>query len=65
MIENKKIVVIGAARSGIAVVEYLLLHNAQKVILCDDKQIENAYRTKKSDMILLIIKELNCILIKV
>ncbi len=41
MIENKRFLVIGAARSGIAAVEYLLLHNAQKVILCDDRRIEN------------------------
>ena len=47
MIENKKFLVIGAARSGIAAVEYLLLHNAQKVILCDDKQIEKCISDEK------------------
>ncbi|NMC55774.1 MAG: UDP-N-acetylmuramoyl-L-alanine--D-glutamate ligase [Eubacteriaceae bacterium] len=40
MIKDKKFLVIGAARSGIAAVEYLIIHNAQRVILCDDKPIE-------------------------
>jgi UDP-N-acetylmuramoylalanine--D-glutamate ligase len=39
-IENKNFLVIGAARSGIAAVEYLLKHKANKVILYDAKKRE-------------------------
>jgi len=52
MIENKNFLIVGAAKSGLAAAEYLLKHNAGKIIIADDsksqKNISDAIKESKN-----------------